>query len=125
MTKSNWSRWWKRSSDSLGSGRMRYWPITDIARRSISKRWRRATSTDISRRAGRSMRLLWCPTARWRLQPSMLATFLIAVLLYGYGRTFLSRTGALAAGAAYATFGEQGQCAVDRVRMAADDDLTG
>jgi 4-amino-4-deoxy-L-arabinose transferase-like glycosyltransferase len=38
--------------------------------------------------------------------PSLIATLLTVLLLYGYGRTFLSRSGALAAGAAYATFGE-------------------
>ena len=38
--------------------------------------------------------------------PSLLATLFTSLLLYGYGRTFLSRTGALAAGIAYATFGE-------------------
>jgi 4-amino-4-deoxy-L-arabinose transferase-like glycosyltransferase len=38
--------------------------------------------------------------------PSLAATLLTVLLLYGYGRTFLSRNGALAAAAAYATFGE-------------------
>jgi 4-amino-4-deoxy-L-arabinose transferase-like glycosyltransferase len=38
--------------------------------------------------------------------PSLLATLVIVLMIYGYGRTFLSRTGALAAAAAYATFGE-------------------
>jgi 4-amino-4-deoxy-L-arabinose transferase-like glycosyltransferase len=35
--------------------------------------------------------------------PSLLATLLTTLLIYGYGRTFLSRLGALAAGAAFAT----------------------
>ena len=38
--------------------------------------------------------------------PSLLATLGVVLLLYGYGRTFLSRIGALAGAAAYATFGE-------------------
>jgi 4-amino-4-deoxy-L-arabinose transferase-like glycosyltransferase len=38
--------------------------------------------------------------------PSMLATLGIVLILYGYGRTFLSRSGALAAAAVYGTFGE-------------------
>jgi 4-amino-4-deoxy-L-arabinose transferase-like glycosyltransferase len=38
--------------------------------------------------------------------PSLIATLLTVMLLYGYGRTFLSRSGALASGAVYATFGE-------------------
>lgn len=38
--------------------------------------------------------------------PSMLALLLTAVLVYGYGRTFLSRLGALAAALALATFPE-------------------
>lgn len=37
--------------------------------------------------------------------PSVLATLLTALLLYGYGRTFLSPLGALAAGLAYPTMG--------------------
>jgi 4-amino-4-deoxy-L-arabinose transferase-like glycosyltransferase len=41
--------------------------------------------------------------------PSLVATLLTVLLLYGYGRTFLSRSGALAAAAAYATFGEMFQ----------------
>jgi 4-amino-4-deoxy-L-arabinose transferase-like glycosyltransferase len=36
--------------------------------------------------------------------PSLLATLLTTLLIYGYGRTFLSRLGALAAAAAFATF---------------------
>src|SRR5262245_19228359 len=35
--------------------------------------------------------------------PSLLATLLTTLLIYGYGRTFLSRLGALAAAAAFAT----------------------
>ncbi|HUY35439.1 MAG TPA: glycosyltransferase family 39 protein [Pirellulales bacterium] len=35
--------------------------------------------------------------------PTVIATLLTTLLVYGYSRTFLSRTGALAAGAAYAT----------------------
>jgi len=38
--------------------------------------------------------------------PSVLATLLTSVLVYGYSRQFLSSTGALAAGVAYATFGQ-------------------
>jgi 4-amino-4-deoxy-L-arabinose transferase-like glycosyltransferase len=38
--------------------------------------------------------------------PSVLATLLTTVLVYGYGRTFLPRLGALAAGAAYATMAQ-------------------
>src|SRR5438128_2048207 len=38
--------------------------------------------------------------------PSLAATLLTVLLLYGYGRTFLSRAGAFAAAAVYATFGE-------------------
>jgi 4-amino-4-deoxy-L-arabinose transferase-like glycosyltransferase len=41
--------------------------------------------------------------------PSLLATLLTALLVYGYGRTFLSRTGAMAAAAAFATLGEMFQ----------------
>jgi 4-amino-4-deoxy-L-arabinose transferase-like glycosyltransferase len=41
--------------------------------------------------------------------PSALATLLTTLLVYGYSRTFLSRTGALAAGAAFATFADQFQ----------------
>ena len=37
--------------------------------------------------------------------PSILAVFLTAVLLFAYASTFLSRTGAFAAGAAYLSFG--------------------
>ncbi|MBX3414617.1 MAG: glycosyltransferase family 39 protein [Pirellulales bacterium] len=38
--------------------------------------------------------------------PSLLATLLTACLVYWYGRTFMSATGALASGVAYATFGQ-------------------
>lgn len=38
--------------------------------------------------------------------PTILATLLTTLLVYGYSRTFLSAAGALAAGAAYATFGQ-------------------
>lgn len=38
--------------------------------------------------------------------PSVMATLLTAVLIYGYSRRFLSPLGALAAGSAYATFGQ-------------------
>lgn len=38
--------------------------------------------------------------------PSLVATLLTALLVYAYGRTFLSATGALAAGCAYATMGQ-------------------
>jgi len=44
-------------------------------------------------------------TAAVRL-PSVVATLLTTLLVYGYARTFLSRLGALAAGAAYATMGQ-------------------
>lgn len=37
---------------------------------------------------------------------ALVSTWLMVLIVYGYGRTFLSRTGALAAGAAFATFGE-------------------
>ena len=33
MTNSNWSRWWKPSSNSRGSGRKRFWPTAGIVRR--------------------------------------------------------------------------------------------
>jgi 4-amino-4-deoxy-L-arabinose transferase-like glycosyltransferase len=38
--------------------------------------------------------------------PTLLATLLTTVIIYGYSRTFLSPLGALAAGAAYATMGQ-------------------
>lgn len=38
--------------------------------------------------------------------PSLLATLLTACLVYAYGRAFMSPTGALASGVAYATFGQ-------------------
>lgn len=38
--------------------------------------------------------------------PSLLATLLTACLVYAYGRAFMSAAGALAAGVAYATFGQ-------------------
>ncbi len=38
--------------------------------------------------------------------PSVLATWLMVLLIYGYGRTFLSPLGALTAGLAYATMGQ-------------------
>ena len=41
--------------------------------------------------------------------PSLLATLLTTLLIYGYSRTFLSRLGALAAGAAFATIPEMFQ----------------
>jgi 4-amino-4-deoxy-L-arabinose transferase-like glycosyltransferase len=41
--------------------------------------------------------------------PSVLATLFTTLLVYGYSRTFLTRTGALAAGAAFATLGEMFQ----------------
>jgi 4-amino-4-deoxy-L-arabinose transferase-like glycosyltransferase len=41
--------------------------------------------------------------------PSLLATLLTTLLIYGYSRTFLSRGGALAAGLAFATLGEMFQ----------------
>jgi 4-amino-4-deoxy-L-arabinose transferase-like glycosyltransferase len=41
--------------------------------------------------------------------PSLLATLAVTLLVYGYSRTFLTRLGALAAGIAYATFGEMFQ----------------
>src|SRR5262249_1546129 len=41
--------------------------------------------------------------------PSLLATLLCTLLAYGYARTFLSRLGALTAGAAFATLGEMFQ----------------
>lgn len=41
--------------------------------------------------------------------PSLVATLLTTLMVYGYSRTFLPRTGALAAGAAFATFGEMFQ----------------
>jgi 4-amino-4-deoxy-L-arabinose transferase-like glycosyltransferase len=41
--------------------------------------------------------------------PSLIATLLTALLIYGYSRTFLSRTGALAAALSFATLGEMFQ----------------
>jgi 4-amino-4-deoxy-L-arabinose transferase-like glycosyltransferase len=38
--------------------------------------------------------------------PSVLATVLTSIIIYGYGRTFLSRFGALAAAAVYGSFGQ-------------------
>ena len=41
--------------------------------------------------------------------PSLLATLLTTLMIYGYGRTFLSRLGALAAAASFATLADMFQ----------------
>src|SRR5437879_11554820 len=65
MTNSNWSRWWKPSSNSRGSVRKRFWPTVDTVRKRIWRTWNRpinrsARSTGSSPPASRSMASIDC-----------------------------------------------------------------